>query len=1441
MTMRILGRPVPPEDADQYAERVEDRNYGWHVERDSPAFFGIAKKVVVANGDDLDLHWRIRTHFVSGEGSGQIEIRKLPEKTGDEETICHDRKLEAQEVPEASITPQSKQFSATVSDLIAHVQVSPASEACRKALTFLHKIHLHARCAVIAIADDKAARKKLEISHSEAFGINGPALVIFDRRTFDNMQNRLKAAVKHFSDGGLLISSSDDTASFLGFLKTLNDHFRNLTLSLPDLTTKLLTKPSTYAIYDPRHLERFSALIQKGLTRLSRNTTPEHFKQFITALTHASRCYNAFGHETQIDRLHPIIDKVVSTLLPLEVADRPALFELLDHVQRQVQLHRDEGLVGTLESLLLNERFANFIEQGQEGPRGRELDSTIAKIVLDKRGAIWRAGAKLMVRRPLRNFSHLLRALTGPDRDAIFNSDKINYIFGFLNSRLTTSRQEVPNLENLNKSSQVLNYRHFLEAMTTVKSLHLIRTGGLDPEQQNQVGKNLNELYRAGITIPADCDRFLSASAFIAAAHYHFDASPLRQATALLLQHNRSSYVENEADFFSLIGKLHEAYRAGLPSLSQVIYSALAEGSQPKRVACSISGKPVPCTTEEWLASDIIPSFFDIVDVVLKCFPAVWGDDAFLSLPNSDGSLVMTPGGSIFETWKAGGIVSLVDPVGYREAEAFNPPHYYKHVSTSSAFFAAVEKTVSEDKVKLELAALISHHSGFKILGLSEDKMEKLKSIAAQIMKVLQIVSGEQKSSETLESVDSASEAFLQRISSVSQFFGSTATFRHIFLLNEAKRRFFQDNVLTNSGRRFLGNNELADSRNQAAIETGLVDRLFEVGYQVAQNQIASKETPAALCAATAKIDSLVRREFDFQAFSTDAVVEAFNARHESDGTLRSCLQVDAGEVEALRQRLYSDSEDALKKREIDYIMPNQALATHLCCCADLAQDNILLKMGTGQGKSVVIAAVAANEASKLQSHQFVFVLTAYDHLARGDHKAAQGIFAPKSIKSTCLTTVEDLQSIAPETKVIYASAKSLQLIVLRIMARQLSAFAGESSDPNQSKNMDFLKLLYNGQHRYILDEFDLVLNDLDFSRGVVFPLPASTLDRSFVAAHRQLARKLHESTEAAVNRNAGPNEGLRPTTDGSDGMRTNSVSYPYVKDNAGHWRYNLSVGALRVSMLLAQAQRIIGLSGSCNGNTFDKVLGLESTAAKYFEMPASRDPDTFETRLVESKRRLDNKPGIYKCREEVIDKDDENAYIDLVVRDVLEARLPRQIEGSDSQTIVRPVLIFVDPDKTELVNRLEKALLDTKTIERAKLNRKFDPADLEGDRLQQMGYSGSVTLVSILCGRGVDIKVSPNIPDSMHVCLATSIVSGRLLTQIIGRTGRMGRDGSYSIVTQGKLISDERNSIDRTKLNNLHHRTKDFIEETQSGCSRDKAKKWLMRTTEIEFFNSQD
>jgi hypothetical protein len=197
------------------------------------------------------------------------------------------------------------------------------------------------------------------------------------------------------------------------------------------------------------------------------------------------------------------------------------------------------------------------------------------------------------------------------------------------------------------------------------------------------------------------------------------------------------------------------------------------------------------------------------------------------------------------------------------------------------------------------------------------------------------------------------------------------------------------------------------------------------------------------------------------------------------------------------------------------------------------------------------------------------------------------------------------------------------------------------------------------------------------------------------------------------------------------------------------------------------------------------------------------------------------------------------NRYCQEIVEDIVKARE----EKRDSTTYRRPVLVFGDPlFKYKLPGSpVEHNLWSTlqTAIRNANIPLKVLTRDVQDVDLQDIARSGEVTLTTIKYGRGADIRVSLDIEGGLHVILGIPVEHDRLVRQLIGRTGRMGRRGSYSAITFGPLTKDEglspseRNRLDQQAefYDVLHTLTKLFVHSQNDSRTYNEArcKKWLM------------
>lgn len=257
-----------------------------------------------------------------------------------------------------------------------------------------------------------------------------------------------------------------------------------------------------------------------------------------------------------------------------------------------------------------------------------------------------------------------------------------------------------------------------------------------------------------------------------------------------------------------------------------------------------------------------------------------------------------------------------------------------------------------------------------------------------------------------------------------------------------------------------------------------------------------------------------------------------------------------------------------------------------------------------------------------------------------------------------------------------------------------------------------------------------------------------------------------------------------------------------------------------RLGQFMARAKRVVGASGSTTAGGGPLPGREQAPVPSFFEMPWSQDPKLFETRIVPdgftspsklsdgSPAQLAGGSGIWCHRREIIPcalnqdetllvtSDQVERYCQAIRADISSIQAPRTDE-SGAAVPVRPVLVFV-PELLAYVDgkgrrravrdRLSEVILELVGNDfRVDMPRGEDPTETE---IQRIGQPGFVTLAGIMLGRGIDIRVSVSIPGGLHVLVGAEVVHERLLKQMIGRTGRLGREGSYSIISLGRILS---------------------------------------------------
>ena len=1376
--------------------------------------------------------WRLRRHAVLPAGNAQVTFSSRTAE-GLFTPVSHRDGASSRVI---SRSTHDITFSAATARLIALYDARPSTANQAEVLHLLHRLQVYAASVNLVLVDEKgrtlpqetAAPLALEAATLPPSTMSAEAFASH-LQFFGDIEARLTGR-------GALPLSAEEAAFVLTSLQSLTRTFRELSSTLQDITDKIATKPFTYPGPPADRRTRLAQLVNQGLRKIESlqgagEAVPESaLRQFVLSFIHASRCFMGDGLGLPAQDMALLVEKIVLSLLTLENSDSSPIFFLFEQLSTRVLNDPESGQATTLQALLENDTFQRYLASVRTMPRVAVVSTTLRALLRDERPAIWQLGAHIMMRRCDGEFESHLEDIIKKDGDGSISARKLNYIFALLNngSSLGPSSPTDPVPFNMDRQTQA-RYRLFLARLADINGLHALTMAGATPCEVQRTTTNLSALYDISHADLIDLDSFFSNAGYRLREHF-IDREALLSGLCTMLRQARSNPVESLDDFTAALDNM-SANRHRLPALRDAIFRALGQSSMKLSSPASENTFQRLLPAEKVLQDTIIPSYALVMEIVLTCFPFTWREEHFLTPQIERNRLIMTGDARLFQTRQAtDGKFSLQGILDEETSRDIHPSKSYFSAGIWSELMYEGDCLAKSPKVKEAILALAQYCEGLRTLDVDATKRAQLQTLLSRIQLRLQLESrsGFENQSPKARMRDGGDE-LTGNIAAVNHLLRHMPDFGGAHLRVEGRRRFFRDGELSCYGRTFLGD-AFKDASDVAQLEDAVADRLFEDSRKAVDALISTAGTDN-LRRSVSEIGSLIERERNIRSFGTEQMVQAFNARHISGEGSRTAVSVSAQRTENLRESLYKESKAALEERKIGYVMPNQALAAELCRRDDLKDKNLLMKMGTGQGKSIVIAVTAMFEAERLSQGEHVFVLTCYDHLARDDHHRGKSFFEPHGIRSICLGNLGDVDKLTPEVSIIYADAKTLQGIAREIISNEILALAEPSKHTSQPQRVAFLHNLFNGQHRFILDEYDLILSDLDQTEGLMMAFPKETINKTFVNDNAKYSPTLHSAELRDL--------ALADRTDARDGQKNKSTNGIYVKHD-GEPLYIMRPGALRVSQLLLNAQRIIGLSGSTDGVTFADVCGLRDIQAPYFELPSSSDPDSFGTRLVDKKENMKGLPGIY-CVTRESTRGDEKDYLSRLASDVRGAREPRTLSTTGGN-VVRPVLIFVDPDNKQLLEKVKTTL--AAALPGVPIVEKFKADDLGNDGgINAIGLAGRVTLASIVCGRGIDIHVSQDIPDGMHILVATSLASERLFAQVVGRTGRMGRDGSYSTITLGDLIEvrSENQNIPASE-NTLHDMTRDLIAllMQRGGCDKERALRWLMLATEQQKGNKE-
>lgn len=1064
------------------------------------------------------------------------------------------------------------------------------------------------------------------------------------------------------------------------------------------------------------------------------------------------------------------------------------------------------SLAWTLEAFLNESEFVNKL------PKETTQDNAFLKnrvIDLFEREESWPAMAGVLVTAAdTILFSEFLTLKICHNRCDL-NETQLNFIFFKLNQALKSPTCH---------KNYLLKCQELLKLLAHNNCLHYLISYGCNPLHQEV----LRECFKR---LDLNFMKGLSPQTFFGNATYRalFDSSinrfpniqNYRSTILFLFSQCRTHPVKNIEAFSGILTEILSDLNDNLAFFAYLLLGRLGEITAPSQHDEAV---------EIWLQNRVLPLYQVVKRYSLLCLLAPWHH--FNPSENHKDKLCLIDG-ELYTILSRDNEEARLQPLTLRAPITRN----IKSALFSDEFSQATKRVQEElrtSQCQKAFSALVeavaSHHYDKE---RSDGYVQELVNL---LIHKLSKDEGEKKLTAT------------EKMTSLENLLKALAPFFR-YLETEVKKRFFpQDKLKTALACSLV---EQTQSLSQREIKPWLaaLKKTDEVDYQKeglkdltdlvsfhCSREIKSilEECPLPdLKAVSAQFEYVVCRKLDELSYSSQEFITAFcknsrNYQQISSETLKEIMN-DL----PLRESIMNEYGQFLRKLNIpiNFILPNQALAMQLCQHTYFENKHLLIKLGTGQGKSLIIALAALQEARRITHKGLVFVFTSYDHLAQRDHKLGQTFFQRDAIESICISRIEDIERFSEFTKIIYADVANIESLIRAIMIKLLENKA-------TPKEISFIKIFYeandNFELRIILDEYDLLLHDLKVQPPYSAPIPFLNV-KSVEENERYWPLLKTETTrtdEAA--------EQTKTAAEPSSGLEFSFCKY------FERQQFNLLPCVMRLSHFLKRAKRIIGLSGSAEQ---ENIQGMSEEL--YFEIPSSQNPEVFGTQFQETpSEETGNSPTITcHCKKEIdigqeekpsiITPDKINEYCEAIINDIKKVREQRRKENGT--VYQRPILIFADPHLVykSSPSSPEVKLWDTlsEKIRGAGIDLNELTGKVDDQTLQNIARSGKVTLSSIQYGRGADIRVSLDIEEGLHVIVGTGVIHKRLLSQLIGRTGRMGRKGSYSAITLGPLIKQINHNDVSTWYEALHELTKFFVQRVVSSPSYDPnlAAPWLM------------
>jgi len=1278
------------------------------------------------------------------------------------------------------------------------------------------------------------------------------SLLQVDSWPLKDKENTIQKVIEKFQEYKLRCQSKDfliqNQENFKFFVSKLNKVLHKKTMTLPEISDKIVTKLEREIPQGEKLYGRVRELIQLGTERIywpdkKQDEEVVHFSKAFAlhAYVYKKDADNQRAKEMLANQLERFIELIIaydhrnnSSTLTHFLCQLMECLELHGKGEfDKISLASFGALVWTFEILVNDKRF---IEYMQSPERQSSLNQETLRFLFQQEST-WESVANLIV--SLGNFELFKTVIEArlalQDRRCMLNENQIALLFQKLNVKLQ---------EKKNDAHREM-YRHFLDLLSKMNRLHYLKTYAEEERHIQILRQNLALLGFSFMTSSmATLPSFFGNATFRSIKDNRKEipvGANVRLALLRLFSKSGKNPVKQEEDFNRALQKLSSDFRAeGFEILCEEILGSIGEGTNP--LFAEVAGQRIWKPVEQWLSEEVDVLYQTLKKYVLLCLPMKW---QMARLDDEENYLDR---------------LCLLEDKLYTVEQNERNELVLKDVITQEVRSAPKQPLLLSEllsKVKLHLKDQMSPPPGPQLQQLERLSRRGISRLTEKYM----LFHNDKQDKRTLQKLldliigkmvaDQNSVLFTDRLEMMAEFLNAMSPVL-ANLESLVKVRFYNSDQTLKLGvaqelikkaqgegkeLEVLLDDEEKEYESEVAYTNELIStiaRLLSVLCAGDIEKIINRCSLAELRKAAPQLESVIGRKVDELSYETKDFIDSFLSHDVNKSQVPLNVLRDAIGDLAIKDKVIQDYGDFLMERPIPvyFLLPNQALAIQLSLSnkPELESKNLLMKMGTGQGKSILIALTALNEAKKIKDkpNSRVFVFTSYDHLARRDHELGKDFFKKENIPSVCISKIDDVANFTPDTKIVYGDVETIEDIIRKIMLKWVQGHASSSEK-------EFMQTIYEskgGEIRIVLDEYDLLLHDLSTQDSKVADIPTSFLEESFVTNNRAYCDFLPGVIKPGTGK-------FSQAMDPSTGKTFHYVPWYYTGT------FNLPVSVMRLSTLIQRAKRVIGFSGTASYHESDQLPNR-----LFFEIPASQNPAIFETQiLAKGEPKPAGDKSYISCHtyleitegiKEVdgileIPANKIQEYCDATVNDVKAIR-----KVNENAPYQRPIVIFCDKllqfkkpnsrpqDKPELIwDKLVAAL------RAADIPLSFLPDEVSDIELQEVAREGRVTLTTIDNGRGADIRVNSKIEEGLHVLIGVPVIHQRLLYQLIGRTGRMGRKGSYSVVTLGSVIKSQSNQRQPTIqfYNALHELTKLFVKKLSDSPvhNKDECKRWIL------------